>query len=309
MRCAYSPLAHETLLEIQGPDTLTFLQGQLSCDTRELSDTQAVPGIYCTPKGRTVADLLLIQLGEDHIGLRLRRDICEHTAAVLGKYIVFSKAELQPQADNWELFGCWGEGAGALVTDLAGQDIAGPYACVRGDDFVAVQVDAAGQQFECYGKAGGSLAQRLAEHCEPGTQEAWQALEIARGVARIEAETVEEFIPQMLNYDLTGHISFTKGCYTGQEVVARLHYRGTPKRRTYLGELHSAELPKAGAPLFSAGGAQSVGNVVNVVEHEGAIKLLYCATAAGHEQGVYLENGADNSIIAGELPYSLPAPR
>jgi folate-binding Fe-S cluster repair protein YgfZ len=108
--CAFSLLAREGLLHISGPDSLTFLQGQTTCDTRDVSPSRAVPGVYCTPKGRTVADFLLVAMAEEHFVLRMRQDIVPNAATVLGKYIVFSKAELDPANDTWQVAACWGTG-------------------------------------------------------------------------------------------------------------------------------------------------------------------------------------------------------
>jgi folate-binding protein YgfZ len=304
LNCSFTLLPDEALLEVSGPDTLTFLQGQVTCDTRELCDKKAVPGVYCTPKGRTVADFILLQLAETQFALRMRSDIVEHTAAVLGKYIVFSKAEIAPRNAQWTTFGCWGQDAAQVVTDISGAVPSQQYDCIRTEDFIAVQIDDAGRYFECYCKIGSSLPQRLAELCQSGNASDWNSAQIAGGIARIEAATIEEFIPQMLNYDITGHINFTKGCYTGQEVVARLHYRGKPKRRAYLGSIAGADVPVAGTPLFSPGSGKSIGNIVNASSgNNQSITVLYCATAAAVDQGIRLGSDQGLEITTGDLPY------
>ncbi|MEH6611036.1 MAG: hypothetical protein V7696_16830 [Halioglobus sp.] len=306
MNSAFTLLPDEALLEISGPDTLTFLQGQVTCDTRQLSDNNAVPGVYCTPKGRTVADFLLLQLAETEFALRVRSGIMENTAAVLGKYIVFSKAEIAPRNTEWQIFGCWGPDAAQVITDISGADPGRRYTCINAEDFIAVQMDEAGRYFECYCKTGSSLPQSLADVCEPGNVSDWNSAQIAGGIARIEADTVEEFIPQMLNYDITGHISFTKGCYTGQEVVARLHYRGKPKRRTYLGSIAGTDVPVAGTPLFTPGNNQSIGNIVNASGgSDQQVSVLYCATATAIDQGVRLGSDQGLEIMPGDLPYTV----
>jgi folate-binding protein YgfZ len=306
LNCEFTLLPDEGLLEISGPDTLTFLQGQVTCDTRELSDNNAVPGVYCTPKGRTVADFLLLQLAEAQFALRLRSGIVEHTAAVLGKYIVFSKAEIAPRNAQWQIFGCWGQDAAQVITDISGAVSGQQYACISAEDFIAVQMDEGGRYFECYCKTESSLPQRLADNCQAGTASDWHSAQIASGIARIEADTVEEFIPQMLNYDITGHISFTKGCYTGQEVVARLHYRGKPKRRTYVGSIAGADVPVAGTPLFTPGNNQSIGNIVNASGgNDQGVTVLYCATATAIDQGVRLGSDQGMEILPGDLPYPM----
>jgi folate-binding protein YgfZ len=307
LTCQYSLLQHEALLHIAGPDSLTFLQGQTTCDTRNLDPKHALPGIYCTPQGRVVCDFLLSQLGKDHYTLRMRRDIRASSSATFGKYIIFSKAELDDQRDDWQVVACWGADAAQTLREVFGAVPTARFGACGGDDFVLVQVDERGRQFECYLDSETS-PQRLAqidELMQQSVESEWQALEIAAGIARIEAATVEEFVPQMLNYDLTGHISFNKGCYTGQEVVARLHYRGKSKRRMYLADLPGTEPTAAGTPLFSTGTEQSVGNVVNSAITDGQVLGLVVATANGVENGLHL-GAKDGPVLSiGELPYSL----
>ena len=307
MNCQYSLLQQEALLHIAGPDSLTFLQGQTTCDTRKLDPDHALPGVYCTPQGRVVCDFLLSQLSMDHYALRLRRDIRASSSTTFGKYIIFSKAELDAQRDDWQVVACWGPDAAQALREIFGAAPTGHFGACNGDDFVLIQVDEDGQRFECYldSKTNPQRLSQVDEIMQASDEHAWQALEIASGMGRIEASTVQEFVPQMLNYDLTGHISFSKGCYTGQEVVARLHYRGKSKRRMYLAELPGAEPVSAGTPLFSSGTAQSVGNVVNSAISDGQLVGLVVATAKGVENGLHL-GAQDGPVLSiGELPYSL----
>ena len=307
MICQYSPLNHEALLHIAGPDSLTFLQGQTTCDTRDLESGRAVPGAYCTPQGRVVCDFLLCQLGQDHYALRMRRDIRSSAGATFGKYIIFSKAELDSGRDDWQVMACWGPDAAGALGDIFGTTPQERYGAVSGEDFVLVQIDADGQQFECYlrDEQAPALVARMAEVMTLSSESTWQALQITSGIGRIEAATVEEFVPQMLNYDLTGHINFTKGCYTGQEVVARLHYRGKSKRRMYLAELPGGSEAAAGSAVYTSGTEQSVGNVVNTASADGQVVALVVATATGVENGLYLADQQDAKLVMGELPYVL----
>lgn len=306
MTSFYAPLQQDTLLHIAGPDTLTFLQGQVTCDTRRLGPEQALLGAYCTPQGRVVCDFLLCQLAPEHCALRLRRDIRQESAATFGKYIIFSKAEVDSARDDWQLLGCWGPGAAAALRQVFDMAPDGHLACCIGEDFALVQMDEDGRQFECYlqEQRWQSLQPAFAGVMEGSDEGAWQALAIARGIGRIEAATTGEFIPQMLNYDLTGHVSFSKGCYTGQEVVARMHYRGTPKRRMYLATVQGSQQPAAGTALYS-GGEQSVGNVVNSCRADGKTLALVVATADGVADGLACGGPDGSALEIGQLPYPL----
>ena len=321
MSSHYATLTDEALLHITGPQALTFLQGQTTCDTRRLDESHALPGAYCTPQGRVVCDFLLCQLAPGHYALRMRREIRGDAAAVFGKYILFSRAELDAEEDGWRVTACWGEGAATQLQSIFGGAPRERYGTHCGEGFVLVQLDAEGHQFECYldhTHSPGWLKQ-LEAALQAGDPSTWQAMQIGRGIARIEAATVEAFVPQMLNYDLTGHVSFKKGCYTGQEVIARLHYRGQAKRRLYLARMESspaseapragtpqAGIPQAGMPLFNAGEERPVGTVVNsATTTQGGIVALVVATAAGVETGLRLGTPDGPALETGELPYPL----
>jgi folate-binding protein YgfZ len=314
LTCHFAKLDYEALLHLEGPDARTFLQGQVTCDIRNLVPGVALPGSYCTIKGRVVCDFLLCALRDEHLVLRLRRDIRADSAAQLAKYIVFSRAQLDAARDDWEIFACWGADAAAALQTLFGTLPTTRYGSCSGDGFTLVQLDAAGQQFECYllTGAGMSWPRDLGRSMSPGELAAWQALQIDGGIARIEAATSGEFVPQMLNYDATGHISFNKGCYTGQEVVARLHYKGTAKRRLYRAELAAdrptAQLPGASDSLYRPGGEQAVGTVVNsAATADGRCKLLVSATTAGVDAGLHLFDSHGPLLVCQPAPYAVPA--
>lgn len=308
MSTYYTPLEQEALLHITGPDALTFLQGQVTCDTRLVDSEHAQLGAYCTPQGRLVCDFLLCQLGEEHYAMRLRRDTRGSSAATFGKYIVFSKAALDPEREDWRLLACWGPDAATSLQEIFGTVPGAALAAQCGEGFSLIQTDEHGQQFECYldSTRYEQTLEQISARMPATTEARWQALQIQRGWGRVEAATVGEFIPQMLNYDLTGHISFNKGCYTGQEVVARMHYRGKPKRRMYLVELPSSEPLAAGTALYSDSTAQSVGNVVNSASRAGEPALaLVVATAAAAESGLHAGSADEPALTLAALPYSV----
>ena len=314
LSCYYTRLEAESLLHIEGPDARTFLQGQVTCDVRNLSAGAALPGSYCTVQGRVVCDFLLCALAQDHLVLRMRRDIRLRSAAVLAKYIVFSKAKLQAEREDWQVAACWGADAADALRDIFGAVPSTRYGASCGEGFAIVQLDAQGSQFECYLEQAlaAAVAPRLELRMLPGEERDWQALQIASGIARIEATTSDEYVPQMLNYDVTGHISFSKGCYTGQEVVARLHYRGKPKRRLYRGELAQADSASgrqtaAGDPIYSGDSAQAVGNIINcVATAQGQLALLVTSTAAGAAVGLRLFDSNGPQLVTGPVPYAIP---
>jgi folate-binding protein YgfZ len=293
----YTVLNNEALLHISGPDSLKFLQGQTTCDTSKVTPEQATLGAYCTPKGRVVCDFVLCQVGGNEFALCMRRDILETSAATFSKYIMFSKAELNQGNTNWKIYGCWGtEAKQAVYNALQVQDgiEASPgssYSSVCGEGFSIIQIDEAGTQFECYIDAQNrpELAHQLEGALSVSNENHWKALQIEQGIGRIEASTSEDYIPQMVNYDLTGHISFEKGCYTGQEVVARMHYRGKSKKRLFRAASAETQVLQAGTALFNNSSSQSVGSIVNsALDEAGQSIALIVAPVESDSQSLHL---------------------
>jgi len=304
LNCLYTCLEQESLLHITGPDTLKFLQGQTTCDTRTLDQNRGLLGIFCTPQGRVVCDFLLCQLGTDHFALRMHRSIRASSSAAFGKYIIFSKAELDDTREDWKPYAVWGSDAATTLAKLFGQVPTERFGTIGGDNVVIVQTDQRGEQFECYLHAS-YRQESMGEVMQLATEPEWQALQMAHGIVRIEASTAEEFVPQTLNYDLTGHVSFKKGCYTGQEVVARLHYLGKPKRRTGLAQLSVASNCTVGTAVYDAVSGRNAGSIVNCCAVEGDTTVLVAATKEGLGNGLHVGAADGPLLVRRELPYSL----
>ncbi len=302
MTSLYTRLEQESLLHITGPDTLTFLQGQTTCDTRTIDEDHSLLGIFCTPQGRVVCDFLLCQLGADHFALRMHRSIRACSSAAFGKYIIFSKATLDDVREDWKPYAVWGTHAVTALTKLFGNAPSERFGTVQGDSFVAVQTDQSGEQFECY--LHDSFPQELMnESMQLATESEWQALQMTQGIVRIEAATTEEFVPQTLNYDLTGHINFKKGCYTGQEVVARLHYLGKPKRRTGLAQFAVEGISTVGTAVYEAQSNKAVGSIVNCCATHGEKIVLVAATKDGLKNGLHVGTADGPLLVGRDLPY------
>lgn len=261
---AIVPLAGWGVLAADGPESAKFLQGQLTCNVSEVDDGRSVAGAFCTPKGRTLASFQLARRNAESYWLRMRADNIEATATALAKYAVFSKTKLAPAADLIGL-GLHGPRAAALVAALAGERPAAKHGVVQTADGLVIQRDDTGLRFECWlnAAAAAALWERARAECTPAGSRYWRWLNVRAGEAEITAATRDAFIPQMLNLQLVGAISFNKGCYTGQEIVARAHYRGQVKRHLYRAEV-DATAPAIGAELHHKGG-RAIGSVVEAV--------------------------------------------
>ncbi|MEP0202116.1 MAG: hypothetical protein ABJD70_07840 [Halioglobus sp.] len=303
-------LTNEGLIHFEGPETVTFLQGQVSCDVRNVSLSNALTGAYCTPKGRVIADFLLGQVGTNHWLMRLRSDIAEHTANVLSKYIVFSKSELDSQRTDWITMGCWGAEAATTLKEHFGDIPNELHASIATNGALIIQRDNNAQRFELWLEREHCCAQidALSANCLHGSLERWTGMDIESGLTRVSAATTETMTPQALNYDLTGQVDFRKGCYTGQEVVARLHYKGESKRRTFAARLNKEDSSKVGTDIVTLDGS-TVGTVLDQgLDEDQCTVILFELAIKAREQTLQLGN-AENAqpITLLSLPYPYPS--
>jgi folate-binding protein YgfZ len=233
-------LPHLGIIGVQGDDAASFLQGQLTQDFALLGLSEARLAAYCTAKGRMQASFVGFKRGHGDILLVVSRDVLAPTLKRLSMFVLRAKAKLRDATAEFELYGA----AGAAARELA-PALGEPWTKAdMGGASVVSLYPADGQPRSLWVAAAG-------EAPPPGTaldHELWLWGEVRSGIATITAPVVEAFVPQMLNYESVGGVNFKKGCYPGQEVVARSQFRGTLKKRAYLA--HSRDALQAGQEIF-----------------------------------------------------------
>jgi folate-binding protein YgfZ len=303
----FTPLNHEALLSVRGPDAAKFLQGQLTCNLNYLDERTSSLGARCTPKGRMISSFRILQDGDGYL-LALASELLEAQLADLKKYAVFSKSSLADESASWVRFGLSG-GDGALLAlglDLPQQ----ADAVARANDLIAIRLP--GNRAELWAPAAQreSLHDRLAAQLSEVPLNDWLLGQVRAGIGQVFGATRELFIPQMINLQAVGGVSFKKGCYTGQEIVARMQYLGKLKRRLKRLSLAQGSLPSVGSELFSPIHGSSVGEVVLAATTEDGAELLAVlqedAVADGRIHLGSIE-GPDLNLL--ELPYQLDADR
>ena len=324
-RCAPAPAARISegfvaalpdlgLLEVAGADARSFLHGQLTNDVAGLPPGQARWFGYCTAKGR----LLSVFLGwreDEAMLLTTARPMAPALARRLGMYVLRAKAKVSDRSEERLLLGVGGRAAPAALRAL-GLEPPAPMAVSHAAAATLVglpPVRISGRECPRWLLAlpAGELAQawgRLASAqagLVPVSSEAWRWTEVLAGVPRIVSATAEHFVPQMINLDLSGGVSFDKGCYPGQEVVARTHYLGKQRRRMHLGRT-PGPVPAPGSDVLDAAGQPAGRVVLAAAAPEGGVDLLYEAQLAAVAEGRLSVSGAP--IERAELPYPLPAP-
>lgn len=313
------PLTDQVLISLEGPDSEKFLQGQLSSDVDKLNPQLSQIGANCTPKGMVMAVFRLFQLAAGSVLLRLPQAVAEPALANLNKYAVFSNTELSLADQNWVGLGLIGADAEALLSQLeidAPTELNQQRLHSLGPDQPLIVVRVAGEQprFEiwCPADQAQSLWLQLAPECSLASSQLWQAAEVKAGLVQLNPDSIDSFIPQMLNLQAVDGISFNKGCYTGQEVVARLQFRGKLKKLMYSATVNTDALNgqpvKPGDSLFTAAG-RSVGKVLrSVVEADQTLLQAVISKSAAdagelHLQNVESEEGATVSLLP--LPYPI----
>lgn len=296
---------HQTqLLLVKGPDASKFLQGQVTCDLRELSTPVTRLGAQCNPKGRILLSFRALQIDADTIALRIPTSMMDKAKNSLGKYIVFAKAKLHDDSD-YRLFGIYGDEARHATETIFARLPADNDGWIEKDGNVLIQL--AQNRFECWIKSANVTAfeQQLADHTVGSDINDWELLNIRAGIADIYPETIELFTPQEINYQLINGINFRKGCYTGQEIVARLHYRGKLKRHMYRFELSGNQLPAPGAALVNATTRHACGHIVAAAfSARNRIEILASLLDEQLDQ-VTLESSAE-ILKQLPLPYAIP---
>ncbi len=304
-----------------GVDARSFLHSQLTQDTLHLEKSQARLAGFCSAKGRLQASFVLWCTSPDEVFLACSTDLLAAVLKRLSMFVLRAKCKLSDASAEVLLWGVVGGGPTGKAerrdhgnsSDNSGS--AGASTVMPGEAWACADV-VGGQLIRLPDALSGT--QRL-PRCLLALQNtatvpqlplldhaAWSWLEARSGTARIVAATAEQFVPQMVNFELVGGVNFQKGCYPGQEIVARSQYRGTLKRRAFV--LDSTEPAHAGQEVFSASDpSQPAGMVVLAGSWQGTHSaLVELKTAAMHAGGLHLGNAVGALLTPNVLPYAIP---
>lgn len=300
-------LSHMGIIRAHGDDAEAFLQGQLCNDITASRDTSQLSG-YCTAQGRLVALFRIVRYGDDLL-LLLPQSLLPAAIKRLRMFVLRAKVELAAAGDLRII----GVSGADLAPALAAHDLpapAVPMIGTHGDVTVIALPAASGQRYLLLGPSAAidRLWTRLIPPFTPVGSRAWAWTDIVAGLPTITTPTAENFIPQMVNLDLLQGISFHKGCYPGQEIVARTHYLGRLKQRMYRASLPAAsDVPAAGATLHAPNmPGQPAGTIIDAQRGpDGRIDLLAVVQISSHDDGPVFWR--DTPLSFGDLPYPLAA--
>jgi folate-binding protein YgfZ len=324
-RTVMADLSHFGAIRFSGEDAQSFLQGQLSCDVAQLDSSTALYGSYCNPKGRILASFLIWKVHADFI-MQLPRELQAGIQKRLSMYVLRSKVKLSDDADSLARIGLSGENAGRLVSEAMEaieamngvpplkEDFPLKLGAFHGERASVLRLAADRFELVTSAERAPELWDRLSRAAAPVGASCWSWLDIRAGIPVITSSTQEQFIPQMVNLEAIGGVSFRKGCYPGQEIVARTQYLGKIKRRMYLANIrpHSSFPPvAAGDELFSAEMEdQPVGVIVNAANSpDGGVDVLAVVQTAwageGTEGKIRWRSFDGPPLVFMFLPYSV----
>jgi folate-binding protein YgfZ len=259
-------------------------------------------GAHCTPKGSMIALYRLIKLKEGYL-LHCPTNLFDAGFSVLKKYIIFSKAEAKDQREAFAGLGLIGPGAESLMHKLFESIPTEVDRTVTQDGLIGVRLP--GGRFEVWMNVEQSadVIKRLLDLAPFGSTNDWELSEIMSAIPDINIDSSEQYIPQMTNLQALKGISFKKGCYTGQEIVARLQHRGKLNKPMYLIEIDSDQIPSIGTSLHTDN-REHAGHILRAAKEENRIKALAVITKTeADEHTLRLEDGANVRIL--DLPYEL----
>nr|WP_314616255.1 folate-binding protein YgfZ [uncultured Pseudomonas sp.] len=303
----FSPLSHEGILAVRGSDAGKFLQGQLTCNINYLSLEHAGLGARCMVKGRMQSSFRILPEGNGYL-LAMASDLLEAQLADLKKYAVFSKATLSDESAAWVRFGLQQGDAALQALGLSVPASAG--ATVRHDGLIAITASAGRVELWVPADNAARVRETLAATLPEGSLNDWLLGQIRAGIGQVMGPTRELFIPQMINLQAVDGVSFKKGCYTGQEIVARMQYLGKLKRRQYRLALAEQQAPAPGAEIFSPTHGSSVGEVVLAASTGQGCELLAVLSAdAVEDDNLHLGSLQGPRLALLSLPYELDRDR
>ncbi|MDP1772855.1 MAG: folate-binding protein [Methylobacter sp.] len=258
------PIAHLGVLTVAGNDAAKFLQGQITCNINDITDTKSSLGAMCNPKGRAITTFLLVK-NADAFLLILPQELLVAIKKRLQMYVLRSDVTLTDSSDELCLIG--------LSYGASQPDEASDFATSRQENIV-VNLQNRSLNIVKTANAQKFWEEQVKLGFQPEDSAQWRYLDIISGIPWLTAATSEEFIPQMLNLDKLGGISFNKGCYTGQEIVARTHYLGKTKREMFVAECDTTPEPNSIIIDDSADTEQGIGKVLCAQNREHSCKML-----------------------------------
>ena len=292
---------------MRGVDASKFLQGQLTCNLHYLDEQTCSLGARCTAKGRMLSSFRIVRQGDGFL-LAMAAELLEAQLAELQKFAVFSKVKLSDESASWMRYGLWR--ADELLKQLGFNLPAEANSVAQQAESIAIRLSDGRVELWTPATQAEEMQALLAAQLTQAPLNDWLLGQIRAGIGQVFGATRELFIPQMLNLQALGGVSFKKGCYTGQEIVARMQYLGKLKRRLYRLSLPGDQLPEIASAVFSPVHPTAVGEVVMAAKAEGTVEMLAVLQQDAVTDGrlsLQTTDGPQLNLL--DLPYTLDSDR
>ncbi len=304
-------LSDYSLIRARGDDTLNFLNGQLSNDIRQLDATRSLLASWCSPKGRMMVIFRLFRRDNDTL-LQLPATLLENTLKRLRMFVLRSKVTLESVDAELVSIGLSGPDAKKILTDAAGFAPSGDNGCETREAVTIMSLPGPHPRYEIIAltAAAEKLWERLKSKATPVGPAVWAWLDIMAGIPSVHPQTNEEFVPQMANLEIVGGVNFKKGCYPGQEIVARMQYLGKLKQRMYRAHFAGETAPRPGDAIYAPDfPGQSAGTVVDArPDPDGGYDLLAVIQISSADAGeLHFGSETGPKLSLQPLPYSVTA--
>ncbi len=299
------------LILVTGNDAQVFLQNQLSNDIAHIDKTKSQLSSYSTAKGRMLGIFRIVQIDNGYI-LITTKGLVTDLISRLQMFVLSSEVSLADASEHFARFVVHTDQLDTMPAELLPD---GPNTVLQNDNVISLQLNQLDGQhrylFLCLSlEEAQSIWQQFSVDLDIANFESWRLSDIKAGIPNIYPQTAEQFVLQMSNLDLLDGVSFKKGCYPGQEIIARMHYLGKIKRRLFLTTLQTSQCPLPGDEICTktATSADGSGMVVDaVIDDKGVCHCLYVAQIKkANEQLLCLLNQPTINFNSVDLPYSLP---
>jgi folate-binding protein YgfZ len=301
-------LSSYSTLVVAGDDAVSFMQGQFTNDVEKIDADNSQMNGFCNKKGRMIANFRLFTYQQNYF-LSIKNDLVDLSIEHLQNYILRAHVAIQDVSEQLIHLGLSGSDSPALLAEFIKTINEEVDSVSHNDDYIAIRVAGPQTRYEifCSLEHAKTLWEKLSKKVDVIDASSWDYLNIQAGLPYIDSHTSGEFVPQMVNMELINGVSFTKGCFTGQEIVARMHYLGKLKKRCYKIHIATEEQPKAGDKLFAenARAGQNTGTLIMTEKNpDSGYDALAVIQIADTESKLFL-NGADGpTVTVKELPYS-----
>ncbi|NOQ88768.1 MAG: folate-binding protein [Gammaproteobacteria bacterium] len=301
-------LSQFNTLVVAGGDAAEFMQGQFTNDVMQVNKDHSQLNAFCNKKGRMIANFRLFEHQKNYF-LSLRSELVDKSISHLQNYILRAQVAIQDVSDQLIHIGISGDNAAELLSPFIGDITQDVDSVSHNEDYIAILVAGPKPRYEvfCSLEHAKSFWQSLSTQAEIVNSNSWDYLNIQAGLPFIDSSSSEEFVPQMANMELINGVSFTKGCFTGQEIVARMHYLGKLKKRCYKVNIDSEVKPANGDKLYAenARAGQNTGMIIQSEKNpDSGYDALAVIQIADTDSNLFLNDADGPAVTVKQLPYA-----